>query len=375
MPFPTADTVNRDPPDAEEVGLLCRGILGVIAADGPPSQLQGLLAEALVPAMTGFPFGTGEGPIDQAALAHAMARRNEAFRTRIVQLVILLVLVLRPIPSRVVERVTRLAQEAGVDEGMVLVAREFAAGSLGLASFDFARNGYTAARGEEDERALHVSSHLADAWDAVTNDPALAGRWERLEDLPTGTLGRPVSDFYRARGFGYPGTPGSAPPLLAQHDWVHVLADYGTTVECELEVFAFIARANDDMRAFSLLAMVVSLFETGYLRTGAGLFESDLGHLSRAGVATRPADAMRRGARCTGSIDFLRLDWFSLAALPVDEVRDRLGVGSKSPGAIEHGSVGPWEPGGLSQFQWEAGRASAQRLGRPYDAFGASVAP
>ena len=76
-----------------------------------------------------------------------------------------------------------------------------------------------------------------------------------------------------------PRPPGSAPPLLAQHDWVHVLADYGTTVESELEVFSLIARANDDMRAFSLMAMVVSLFETGYLRR-AGLFQYDPGHLS-----------------------------------------------------------------------------------------------
>src|SRR4029078_13373420 len=104
--------------------------------------------------------------------------------------------------------------------------------------------------------------------------------------------------------------------FLAQHDWVHVLADYGTTVECELEVFAFIARANDDMRAFSLLAMVVSLFETGYLPTGAGRFEADPGHVSGgAGMAIRVADAMRRGALChddvTGadSIDFLGIDW------------------------------------------------------------------
>ncbi len=209
----------------------------------------------------------------------------------------------------------------------------------------------------------------------MTNDPALAARWQQLEDLPPGSLGRLVTDFYRARGFAYPGVQGSAPPLLAQHDWVHVLADYGTTVECELEVFAFIARANDDMRAFSLLAMVVSLFETGYLRTGAGLFESDLGHLSRAGVANRLADAMRRGAQCTGSIDFLRIDWFSFADWPVDEVRERLGVGRKAPGAVEHGSVGPWEPGGISEFQWKAGQEMARRLGHPYDAFGASVVP
>src|SRR6202040_2786420 len=127
-------------------------------------------------------------------------------------------------------------------------------------------------------------------------DPLLAARWRALEDLPEGSLGRRMSEFYRARGFTYPGLPGSAPPLLAQHDWVHVLADYGTTVEAELEVFAFIARANDDPRGFSLLAMVVSLFETGYLKAGAGLFEAFPGQLSRQGVAVRVADAMRRGA-------------------------------------------------------------------------------
>jgi hypothetical protein len=55
---------------------------------------------------------------------------------------------------------------------------------------------------------------------------------------------------------------------------VHVLADFGTTVESELEVFAFIAQANDDLHAFSLLAMVVSLFETGYLKAGAGLIQA-----------------------------------------------------------------------------------------------------
>ncbi len=371
--LPDPETVNLDPPDAGEVAGLSRGILGIIAPDRPPSELQSLLAEALVPAMTGFPFGAGETPIAPVAFAQALARRNEAFRTRVVQLVILLVLVLRPIPADVVERVTRLAEQCGIDEGMLVVAQDSRPAAWGWPRSTSSATG-TPRRGASATSAPCTPRRsLADAWDSVTNDPALVRRWQQLEDLPSGTLGRGVTDFYRARGFGYPGAPGSAPPLLAQHDWVHVLADYGTTVECELEVFAFIARANDDMRAFSLLAMVVSLFETGYLRTGAGLFESDLGHLSRAGVATRLADAMRRGAQCTGSIDFLRLDWFSLADLPVDDVRDRLGVGAKASGALEHGSVGPWEPGGISEFQWEAGRALASRLGRPYDSYGASV--
>jgi hypothetical protein len=152
-----------------------------------------------------------------------------------------------------------------------------------------------------------------------------------------------------------------------------VLADYGTTVESELEVFAFIARANDDLRAFSLLAMVISLFETGYLRTGAGLFEASPGHLSaHDGVAVRIADAMRRGALCrdsvldVDSIDYLHLDWFALAELPVAEARRRFGVVDKAPEAVAAGSVGPWDPGGISPFQLNAGRQLAECQGRPY---------
>jgi hypothetical protein len=248
--------------------------------------------------------------------------------------------VLRPLPEDVADRIAEYARELLVDEGMIDVARRFAHGALGLAAFDFERNGYTATWRPEDTTALHTSVELASAWDVAVHDPDLARRWAALADLPTGSLGRRVWEMYQSRGFVFPGLPGSAPPLLAQHDWVHVLADYGTTVESELEVFAFIARANDDMRAFSLLAMVVSLFETGYLRAGAGLFEASPGHLSAGGgVAVRIADAMRRGALCTDhetgsdSIDYLRLDWFELAPLPLDDVRHRFGLTPKSAAA------------------------------------------
>src|SRR5581483_970433 len=132
-----------------------------------------------------------------------------------------------------------------------------------------------------DHSALHTTGALEQAWQECVHDDALAGRWRDLGHCPPGTLGRKVFEFYCARGFAFPGTLGSAPPLLAQHDWVHVLADYGTKVESELEVFGLIGRAVPDGHGFSLLAMVVSLFETGYMGRGAGLFEYDKGHLSR----------------------------------------------------------------------------------------------
>ena len=279
VPLPEPSLENQRPPDAVEVLALSRGVIGVVAPDGGLTSLQRLLIEAVVSAMTGIPPDLSADPISPEAFAEALALRSLGFRTRIVQMVILYVLVLQPVPLDVVDRVERFAREAGVEEGMLSVAHEFATGSLGLAALDFERNGYASTWKAEDEQLLHLSTHVGGAWDAVVDDPELARRWQDLEELPAGTLGRRVADFYRARGFTYPGHPGSAPPFLAQHDWVHVTADYGTTVESELEVFAFIARANDDMRAFSLLAMVVSLFETAYLPTGAGLFEADAGHL------------------------------------------------------------------------------------------------
>jgi hypothetical protein len=369
-----SDWEKGDAPDAAEVLILSRGFVSAASPAGGMKPIQRLLLRAVAEAMTGFPATLDAPPITVVEFADALATRSLQFRGRIVQVMILLGLVLQPIPGDVAARIAEYAAALGVHEDMVAIAVEFAAGTLGLAALDFERNGYTASWHEADAAALHTSGVLASAWEACVDDAGLAARWRALEQLPDATLGRRITEFYRARGFRYPGLPGSAPPLLAQHDWVHVLADYGTTVESELEVFALIARANDDLHAFSLLAMVVSLFETGYLNKGAGLFEASPGHLEAAGMAVRVADAMRRGALCRGSVDFLRTDWFDLAALSVDEARERFEVPPKSDGALAAGSVGPWEPGGISPFQLAAGKELANEEGRHYDSYGACTA-
>ena len=77
-------------------------------------------------------------------------------------------------------------------------------------------------------------------------DKAIARKWESLADHAPGTLGRSVADFYDAHHFPFPGERHGISELGAQHDFVHVLADYDATPEGEIDVFAFIAASMAD---------------------------------------------------------------------------------------------------------------------------------
>jgi hypothetical protein len=364
LPTPGRELLTRPPRD--EVELVTRGTVSAIVPEDGLTPLQELLIAALTKSLTGFSISPRDlAPIEPAEFARAMAARNLAFRSRVVQNMLLGELILEPIPAAVAARVREFAAELCVDDEMISVAEAYAAGALDVAAADFSRNGYLAAVDPDRLRAVHAEA-LAQSWAAVTEDSRLAAQWCALEALPVGTIGRGVADFYRDRGFVYPGLPGSAPPLLAQHDWVHVLSGYGTTLENELEVFAFIARANDDPRGFSLLAMIVSLFETGNLATGAGLFAANPGHLHDEGMAVRVADAMRRGALMRGSQDFLSTDWFAIADRPVVDLRREFELCDKSDEAIAAGSRGAWEDGGITPYQLNSARVAAEHAGRSY---------
>jgi hypothetical protein len=384
VPLPDAMTVNLVPPDLDEIHLMIRGLATAGAAPDGLTEVQRAVVNATVESMSGFVVDVGGmDPLGPREFAEAMRRRNLPFRERMVQLMLLLELLLNPLPAETTARVEQYAAELGVHEDMLRVAHQISRGSLGLALVDFQRSGYFEQMLEQPPNHLHVRHALADAWEGCVNDPVLAARWAALGECAEGTLGHGVWRFYRARGFSFPGSAGSAPPMLAQHDWVHVLADYGSTVECEIEVFGFISRANDNPAGFSLLAMVLGLFETGYLFNAAkGFFEYDRGHFSRDAekMAVRLADAMARGARAawwlndharSADVDFLGVDWFEYADWPVNQVRRYFGIPPKSQKAIDCGSVTAWEAGGISPFQLAHGRELADADGLEYDSFGA----
>jgi hypothetical protein len=358
VPLPSPEEADYGPPTNDEISLIFGAIVTAAAHGGELTQLQSMLCTALCEAMTGFVLDPNVcDRFTASELAQGVARRDALFRTRIVQNMVLVAMLVRPFSDEAGQRIDEYATALNVDDEFHREIRHFGPRSYDSAIVDFARNGYAGEFLEHPRPVLHTDRDIGDGWQAVVDDPVLAQTWADLEQCPDGSLGRGVFDFYQSRHFITPGLPGSAPPLLAQHDWVHVVADYGTTLESELEVFGLIASADDDPRGFSLLAMVIGLFETGLVTSGAGLFEADTGHLSEAGMATRLADAMRRGAlaRPDGDAakDLLGLDWFSYAYLPVEEVRERFQIPPKSAGAIAAGSVGTWDEAGFSAYQRE----------------------
>jgi hypothetical protein len=339
----------------DEVVLVARGLATAIAPDDGLADVQRELLEAITGALTGraVDYGALE-PLGADELAAVLAGRDLGYRQRIVHHMVLGELVLRPIPTVVAHRVAQYAAALGVEDGFVRVARRYAQGAYGLAWMDLQRSGFVEqAEGRTGPRAPKPSPR---PFEPPEVDPELAATWQAFEHLEAGSLGRSVWELYDGRGFAFPGAPGGAPAYLAQHDFVHVLADYGTDLKGEIEVFAFIGRADPDPKGFAWLATLIGLFETGYI-ADTGFFARDVRErqIRAPGMHLRLADAIRRGKAVSeqyGS-DLFDVDYYALAARPVGEVRDLLMIPPKSAGAIEGGSAGAFEPAGMSEAQRE----------------------
>ncbi|MEQ8842297.1 MAG: hypothetical protein RIB98_15035 [Acidimicrobiales bacterium] len=372
VPFPDVDAPLMGPPDRGEVVHLTRGLKTAMQPDDGLSPLQAKVLTAITASMTGHELDLDElEPIGPVEFAEGLAGRDRRFRAEMVHLMDLGHMLL-PFPDAgVADRVIAFATELSVPTDSLHKAKALATGSAQLVAADIDRGSYISTLDLSEFTPLRTSEDHVQAWSATAVAPELAARWRALGDLDEGTLGRAVHDFYVARGFHFPGEPDSVPPLLSQHDWVHVLADYGSRLEAEIEVFAFMARASDNPEAFALLGMAITLFHTGLLPAAAGLFEADHGVLDLDGMPERLADAFRRGALVAGSVDFLALDYFSMADRTLDDIRRAYNITPKSDVAVAVGSRGPFEPGGISDSQLDAGRRMAESRGQAYDAFGA----
>lgn len=356
MPEPTAESVH-DEPSPEEVLLVSRGIASAVAPPTGVTEAQAGLLHAITLALTGALVDYRHlDPLPAEELAAVLAGRPVEYRRRIVHHMVLGELILVPLPEAVAARVAAYASALGIDDDFIRIARRYAQGALGLAWVDLRRSGFTDRWTEERMAPLYTSNTMEDPFDAPSLDPELAARWHAFAALPDGTLGREVWRMYEMRVWDPPGTEMGASAFIAQHDFVHVIADYGTNMPGEMEVFAFIGRADPDPMGFSWLATMVGLFETGYVHE-QGFFHSNVREhtLQMSGMAHRLADAIRRGKAVQEHFDtdLFAVDYHALADLPLDEVRTRLNLPPKGAEALTAGSPGIFDPAGMSEAQRE----------------------
>jgi hypothetical protein len=352
---PSNERLGDDEPEAEEVIQVARAIATAVAPDGGLTDVQAALLGAIASALTQVEVDYQHlEPLGPEELASVLVGRDQRYRQRIVHHMVLGELVLRPLPTEVASRVAKYAQVLGVDDRFVRVARRYAQGAFGLAWMDLQRSGFTEHVRRADTGKLRTTVEVSDPFTAPEVNPELEARWAAFRELPEGSLGRAVWELYDSRGFALPGTATGASAYLAQHDFGHVLADYGTNLKGELEVFAFIGRADPDPKGFAWLATLIGLFETGYI-ADTGFFERDVRerNIQAPGMHHRIGDAIRRGKVVSESYgtDLFEVDYHEMVDRPVSEVRALLHLPEKSPEALGSGSAGAFERAGMSQLQ------------------------
>jgi len=256
---------------------------------------------------------TPAGP-DEAATLIVDPRHRRRMR----QFMVLLEMCRHPLEAAQVDRTEAYAAALGEDgpglEAMRVLIRD---GTAAASEYLMARAQAMAEEEAEDAAFRELPIHI----DAP--DPDLVARLRALGDLPAGTLGRAYFDFIDGNGFSFPGENPGFPATFLQHDMCHVLCDYDPHGMDEIAVNTMILGAADTDQHWITLVSSLALREAGFL-VPEGYEPIAPGTLDWDGSAEMFADALRRGAECTG--DFAGADLMALAAEPLAEVRARFGI-------------------------------------------------
>lgn len=87
-------------------------------------------------------------------------------------------------------------------------------------------------------------------------NPKLTARYQALEQMPRGTLGREYYEFVRANDFSLPGEKNAPPEVVLFHDCLHVLAGYRTSSIEETQIASFQAGMLKKDPVYGLLFML-----------------------------------------------------------------------------------------------------------------------
>ena len=285
--------------------------------DGGPSDEQVAVLSAIVVHL----FGRDDldltrlaplGPDDTAAqLTSPDARR------RFSELMFTLETCRHPLTDAQVSTCERYAAALGSSPEEVRVLRTAIDDGVARAADDFNRffSGMVVARSEPRFRDRNLEPpHL---------DPEVVETVSRLHQLPEGTLGWCLADFYATHGFAVPGseiTPNTY--LYFAHDNIHVISGIAPTGAGEIALGGFQMCMDDNQASTFAFFSPLVLHETGISAIDEIVAKGST--LARPYAAELLGSEMARGSRTTG--DFAWIDHLELAPLPLEEVRARYGV-------------------------------------------------
>lgn len=242
-------------------------------------------------------------------------------REELIDLMVMTEMLCNPVPPELAQSIEHWAEKLGIQNQRLVVARDMAKGATARAEADFWRN----VLGEPNMKSPDFPDILrrygTRAY-GLTEEENLVetARWEALRDCPQGSLGRVLWEFYKKRGFLFPGTIGGVNTALAHHDWIHVLSDTDSNGIGEIEVFAFAAASSASPAATMAFLGHLSIFQAGFLiHVIKG--EQYQGHdLDTPEGPMRVADAIRRGKACTKDL-MIGLDPFAYANQSLEALR------------------------------------------------------
>lgn len=317
------------PPTIALLGL--RALKAVAVADGDMRPAQRALLEAACDVVLKINTDIDAlPPVSPAALAAGFP--DPALRRQFLD-GMLVVALADGIPSaRTTAAVTGYAEALGVDGAELRDLRRLTEHDMLLFKLDFLRRSQVGdiLRDQLDQHGILGLARGVLGLRGLVEDPELAARYRAWERLPDGSLGRALSDYYRANGFTLPGERFGFPEAGVYHDFSHVLAGYSTRPEGEIEVASFTA-GYKKRRPFYVVLFAVLTFSTGVDMRPSGTQHPSRGLLAEPGMARRMFAALERGSQMR--LDLAdRWDYWPLVGLPVEEARHRLGIPAAAAG-------------------------------------------
>jgi ubiquinone biosynthesis protein Coq4 len=283
---------------------IARGLIGAASIAGGPTQEQINLVQSLLHGYFGADADARSlAPLSAKELASVVDPED---RHRVADLLVVLEFCRHPYEEAQADLVEEYVGALGVDEPMLILARDAIQGEVEKVAADWSR--LTAPPSGERAKA--------------EQDRDYGAKLRALEKCPPLSLGRTYFQYYQQFNSPFPGEDGGPHASVASHDFDHVITGYDTDPPGELALQAMLLASNGFHDHFSSLVASLLLYETASLPFLTIIPKEAV--LDRDGAMDLLANGFLRGQRTT--VDCRSLDHMAIVDRPLAEIRSECGI-------------------------------------------------